>query len=90
MATLPRSIREVRMLLCKGQPSEGAKQFVVEKYQAIKKANPLLPFLVREANGITPTLTARFDHGVEKVVQIAGLKAADVEKKLSELGKSVP
>lgn len=87
---LPRSIREVRLLLCKGQPSEGGRQFVVEKYAAIKMANPLLPFLVREAMGITPTLTARFEHGVEKVVQIAGLNSADVAKKLSELGSSPP
>jgi NADH dehydrogenase (ubiquinone) 1 alpha subcomplex subunit 2 len=87
---LSRHIREVRLLLCKGPASEGAKQFVVDKYADIKKANPLLPFLVREVRGITPTLTARFDHGAEKVVAIAGLKSADVAKKLSDLGVSAP
>lgn len=87
---LTRHIREVRVLLCKGQPSEGGKQFVIEKYQEIKKANPLLPFLVREMAGIAPTLTARFDHGVEKVVSIAGLKSAEVAKKLHDLAAQAP
>jgi len=81
-----RNIRELRLLLCKGGPSEGAKQFIVQKYAEIKQANPQLPFLVREMSDIAPTLTARLDHGQEKVVPLAGLKAADIAKKLAELG----
>ncbi|KAG8467396.1 hypothetical protein KFE25_000712 [Diacronema lutheri] len=85
-----RAVREVRVLLCKGEASAGAKQFIVDKYAEIKKAHPLLPFLVREASGAAPTLTARFAHGVEKVVPLSGLSSADVAKKLSELGSASP
>lgn len=82
---VPRGVRELRLLLCKGAPSEGAKQFIIEKYSAIKGANPKLPFLVREMSGVTPMLTARFDHGHEKAVPLAGLSSGDVAKKLAEL-----
>lgn len=36
------------------------RQFVAENYTGIKQANPNLPFLVREANGVQPRIFARF------------------------------
>lgn len=36
------------------------RQFVAENYNGIKQANPNLPFLVREANGVQPRIFARF------------------------------
>ena len=47
-----------------GRHQEVCRDFVMSMYQELKKANPKLPILVRECEGVTPKLIARYGaHG---------------------------
>jgi NADH dehydrogenase (ubiquinone) 1 alpha subcomplex subunit 2 len=59
--------------------------FVLNAYPEIKRANPLLPILVREAPGAEARLVARFARGAERSVSVQGKSAADVERALQDL-----
>lgn len=59
---------------------------MLTSYPEIKRANPLLPILVREAPGAEARLVARFEKGAERSVSLQGAaSAADVERALQEL-----
>ena len=44
--------------------------FITQNYATLKKANPDLPLLVREANGTPARIFARFERGVERHVEV--------------------
>ncbi|KDD75044.1 hypothetical protein H632_c906p1 [Helicosporidium sp. ATCC 50920] len=74
------------------------REFVLKNYSALKKANPELPILVREASGVKARLTARFgtfggglalkDMGKEMSKEVEGLSETDVSKMLEALVKA--
>ena len=54
-------LRELRIHLCqKSTASAGVRQFVNDNYAPMKKANPDFPILVRECEGIVPSVWARW------------------------------
>ncbi|KAI6032665.1 NDUFA2, NADH ubiquinone oxidoreductase 10.5kD subunit [Pisolithus orientalis] len=80
------TIREVRILFCQsGLASEGTRQFVLANYPVIKKHNPDLPILIREANGTPARVFARFGRGVEKHVELDNLSTGDVASRVAHL-----
>ncbi|TDL20516.1 NADH dehydrogenase alpha subcomplex subunit 2 [Rickenella mellea] len=90
MSTLAKAlsptVREIRFLCCQsGQASAGVRQFILAAYPTIKKNNPDLPILIREAAGTPARAFARFELGVEKHVELDGLTQKDVEQKVSQL-----
>lgn len=61
----PASLR--RFHLCQtGAGSQGARDFILGQYAAIKADNPSLPFLIREAEGVRARLIGRYGEGWEK------------------------
>ena len=88
-SALSRSVQEIRIHFCPTAPaSAGAKEFVIAQYAELKKANPSLPILVRDASGAEARVTARFDFGKEKSVSLQGVDAKGVQAKLEELVRS--
>ncbi|UZJ51315.1 hypothetical protein CBS101457_000635 [Exobasidium rhododendri] len=82
----PSTLKEIRFHLCQsGAASAGARQFLESSYKPIKKSNPSLPFLVREAAGTPARVFARFERGVEKHAELDGLSAQEVEKKMADI-----
>ncbi|ORY41753.1 thioredoxin-like protein [Leucosporidium creatinivorum] len=88
-SALPKTLRELRLVGCQQSPaSAGVRAFIKSSYPAVKKANPELPILIREALGTPARAFARFERGVEKVVLLDGVSSAEeVEKKIAELIK---
>jgi hypothetical protein len=73
------------------QQQTNNSDFVLTSYPEIKRANPLLPILVREAPGAEARLVARFaPRGAERSVSVQGKSAADVERALQELAAKGP
>jgi NADH dehydrogenase (ubiquinone) 1 alpha subcomplex subunit 2 len=55
-------------------------------YPALKKNNPNIPILIREATAVPPTVYARFEYGKEaRIVLTKDQSAGDVEKAIREL-----
>ncbi|GAA5944336.1 L51/S25/CI-B8 domain-containing protein [Sporobolomyces koalae] len=84
---LPASVRELRVFGCQqGSGSEGVRQFIQQSYPSIKKANPDLPILIREAHGTPARGFVRFERGVEKQVSLEGISSAsEIEAKIASL-----
>ncbi|KZV83977.1 NADH dehydrogenase, alpha subcomplex, subunit 2 [Exidia glandulosa HHB12029] len=82
----PAAVKELRFLFCQhAQASAGARQYIVNHYAAVKKANPDVPLLVREASGTPARVFARFERGVERHVEVDGLSEQEVDKAVSSL-----
>ncbi|EJT99672.1 NADH dehydrogenase [Dacryopinax primogenitus] len=80
------AVRELRILCCQtGTASAGIRQFIQSTYPAIKKANPDVPILIREAGGTQARVFARFEQGLERHVEVDNLSAADIERKVAEI-----
>ncbi|GAA5883125.1 hypothetical protein JCM16303_006104 [Sporobolomyces ruberrimus] len=83
----PSAVRELRVFGCQQGPgSEGVRQFIKSSYPAVKKANPDIPIMIREALGTPARGFVRFERGVEKQVSLEGVSSAEeVEKKIASL-----
>ncbi|KAH7890429.1 NDUFA2, NADH ubiquinone oxidoreductase 10.5kD subunit [Phlebopus sp. FC_14] len=80
------TLREIRVLCCQtAQASAGTRQFVLSNYPIIKRYNPDLPLLIREASGTPARVFARFERGVEKHVELDNLSSSDVAAKVAQL-----
>ncbi|KAH7915553.1 NDUFA2, NADH ubiquinone oxidoreductase 10.5kD subunit [Hygrophoropsis aurantiaca] len=80
------ALREIRVLCSQsGQASEGTRQFLLSTYPIIKKHNPDLPVMIREASGTPARVFARFEYGVEKHVELDNLSSSDVATKVGQL-----
>ena len=72
-------LRELRLVMCQmSEQSAGVRSFVDKHYLDVKKANPDFLFIVRECSNAIPTITARYDYGVEKKIFAEGLTDVDV------------
>ncbi|KAI9314083.1 thioredoxin-like protein [Dichotomocladium elegans] len=88
-SSLSKGLKELRIHFCQTSPaSNGLREFVGQNYAAIKKANPELPILIREASGAEARVFARFDKGVERKVTLQNASTQDVGKLLEQLVKS--
>ncbi|GBE84206.1 NDUFA2, NADH ubiquinone oxidoreductase 10.5kD subunit [Sparassis latifolia] len=80
------AIREIRILCCQtGLASAGTRQFISSTYPILKKHNPDLPILIREAKGTPARVFARYERGVEKHVEVDNLSSSDVASKVAQL-----
>lgn len=79
---LSKAVREVRFLL--PQTASTLKTFVQQTYPALKAQNPHLPVLIREAQGVQPTVVLRLQNGAEVVKHVDNFSA----KELGDLLKS--
>ncbi|KAK7436698.1 hypothetical protein VKT23_018953 [Stygiomarasmius scandens] len=80
------ALRELRILCSQtGPQSAGTRQFILNRYAAIKDLNPDLPVLIREANGTPARVFARFERGVEKHAELENLSVSEVESKVAQL-----
>ncbi|KZP18520.1 Ndufa2, NADH ubiquinone oxidoreductase 10.5kD subunit [Athelia psychrophila] len=80
------ALREIRVLCCQtNSASAGTRQFLLSNYPVIKQHNPDLPVMIREASNTPARAFARFEHGVEKKVELDNLSSADVESKILQL-----
>ncbi|KAF8154596.1 thioredoxin-like protein [Crassisporium funariophilum] len=80
------ALREIRILCSQtGAASSGTREFIISKYPVIKKHNPDLPVMIREATGTPARVFARFERGVEKHVELDNLSATEVETKVGQL-----
>ncbi|KAF2068770.1 hypothetical protein CYY_009905 [Polysphondylium violaceum] len=85
-ALLSHNLQEIRIHFCTTtQSSEGLRNFVVKNYTDLKRLNPKLPLLIREAHGIEPVIYARYDWGKEEKKIVTNLSEQEVEEKLKEL-----
>ncbi|KAF8841512.1 NDUFA2, NADH ubiquinone oxidoreductase 10.5kD subunit [Paxillus ammoniavirescens] len=80
------ALREIRILCCQtGQASAGTRQFVLSTYPVIKKHNPDLPVLIREASGTPARVFARYERGVEEHIELDNLSSSEVATKVAQL-----
>ncbi|KAJ2323284.1 hypothetical protein IWW51_003832, partial [Coemansia sp. RSA 2702] len=56
-----KSLKELRVHFSQTSPtSTGLRDFIVKAYPGLKKSNPGLPILIREASGVESRIIARF------------------------------
>ncbi|EGG22550.1 putative NADH dehydrogenase [Cavenderia fasciculata] len=85
-ALLSHNLQEIRIHFCQqAQSSEGLRNFITKNYTDLKRLNPKLPLMVREAHGIEPVIYARYDWGQEEKKVVTNLSEQEVEEKLKEL-----
>lgn len=83
-----KGLKELRFLFCQtSEPSAATRSFLNRAYPTMKKHNPHLPILMREAEGTLPRVYARYDLGREKQEVLLGLSDQQIEEKLSSLVK---
>ncbi|CAY68432.1 NADH-ubiquinone oxidoreductase [Komagataella phaffii GS115] len=82
----PKVVKELRFFLSQtGEASVPLRSFLTKTYPAIKKANPTLPILIREAYGIPPSVTARLEKGHEVKTNLEGFSADQIAKTLQSI-----
>ncbi|KAI3659539.1 hypothetical protein MP638_005225 [Amoeboaphelidium occidentale] len=85
-ASALKNVNELRIHFCQtSSSSQGVRDFITKNYMALKKANPKLPILLREASGISARCYARYDYGKEKKVTLDNLSANEVMTRLQAL-----
>ncbi|KAJ1837165.1 hypothetical protein LPJ70_005956 [Coemansia sp. RSA 2708] len=81
-----KSLKELRVHFSQNSPaSTGLRDFIVKAYPGLKKSNPGLPILIREASGVESRIIARFEQGRERKVVVDSLSASEVEQKFNAL-----
>ena len=83
-----KALMEMRVIMCQtGSGSAGVRDFFAKNYASIKAANAKLPILLRENQGSAAKVTATYEFGVEKSVDLEGLAASDVGSHVQALMK---
>lgn len=82
--------KELRFHLSQtGEASVPLRKFLQSNYAGLKKAsNDKVPILVREAFGVPPSFTARFEKGKEVKKPLEGLKELDIAEQVAAFIKS--
>ncbi|KAL1970203.1 hypothetical protein VTN77DRAFT_5363 [Rasamsonia byssochlamydoides] len=84
-----KSLKELRFLFCQTSPhSEATRTFLNRAYPTMKKNNPYVPILIREASGTEPRIFARYEFGKEKQELLTGLTDKEIEEKVTSLVKN--
>uniref|UniRef100_A0A7S3S874 Ribosomal protein/NADH dehydrogenase domain-containing protein n=1 Tax=Strombidinopsis acuminata TaxID=141414 RepID=A0A7S3S874_9SPIT len=80
------AIKELRFVFCQtSSHSNGVRRYIMNNYEAVKAANPQLPFIVRECQNAQATVMARYDFGVEKRMYINHASEEEVAQAVDEL-----
>lgn len=77
---LSAAVKELRFLL--PATSSPLKAFVQKTYPQIKAQHPHLPVLIRECQGVKPTVVFRLDKGVEVVKHVESFSEPELLKLL--------
>lgn len=87
---LPTALKELRFHLSQtGEASVPLRKFLSANYPALKtQLKNQLPILIREAYGIQPSVTARFEKGREVQNNLEGLDEKGIETALQQLLKN--
>ena len=56
------------------------RNFLTRAYPTMKKNNPHIPILIREALGVEPKVWARYEYGKEQVKSLKGELGRELEK----------
>ncbi|CAI9108044.1 OLC1v1007555C1 [Oldenlandia corymbosa var. corymbosa] len=87
-SNLSKQLKELRILFSPSSPaSSSTRAFIENNYKDLKKHNPKLPILIREASNAEPQLWARYDMGVERGIRLEGMSEAQISKALEDLVK---
>lgn len=83
------ALRELRFHLSQtGEASKPLRTFLVKNYPTLKTSTDhKLPILIREAFGVPPSVTARFEKGREVKNNLDGLKESEIEAAVKSLIK---
>ncbi|KAH7358121.1 NADH-ubiquinone oxidoreductase 10.5 kDa subunit [Plectosphaerella cucumerina] len=83
------ALKEVRFLFCQtSEHSAATRSFLTRTYPTMKKHNPQIPIMLREAAGTAPRVYARYDLGVEKSQSLEGLTDKQIEDTVTGLVKT--
>ncbi|KAI1001515.1 hypothetical protein K3495_g6684 [Podosphaera aphanis] len=89
--TFSQALKEVRFLFCQtSKESLATRSFLARAYPLMKKSNPHIPILVREAFGTPTRVYARYEFGHEKSTSLADLSDKEIEGKVLELVTKKP
>ncbi|ODQ45917.1 hypothetical protein PICMEDRAFT_34360 [Pichia membranifaciens NRRL Y-2026] len=80
MVAISPAVKEIRFLL--PQAASTFKNFVLKAYPEIKKQHPYLPVLIRECQGVQPTVVVRLDKGVEVKKHVGNFSEAELKNLL--------
>ncbi|KAL2269035.1 hypothetical protein VTJ83DRAFT_3881 [Remersonia thermophila] len=83
-----KGLKELRFLFCQtGDHSAATRSFLTRAYPIMKKNNPAIPILLREAQGTLPKVYARYEFGKEKSESLEGLSDKQIEDAVTKLVK---
>lgn len=86
-----RHLKELRLHVSQtADGSRGARTFIQNNYAAMRKANPSLPILIREASFVEARVFGRYDLGQERKISLENLSEEQVGQKLKELAETTP
>ncbi|CAH8529365.1 unnamed protein product [Heterobilharzia americana] len=89
MAKFGAKVKELRFLVAQTSPSSaGIRDYILRHYASLKSANPHVKFMVRESEGITPKVFARYEMGKEACISIANNGADEIAEKLKFLNRT--
>ncbi|KKY15547.1 putative nadh-ubiquinone oxidoreductase 105 kda subunit [Phaeomoniella chlamydospora] len=84
-----KGIRELRFHFCHtSNASDAMRTFLKRAYPTMKKNNPYIPIMMREAQDVEPRIWARYGYGKEKSEPLSGLTDKEIEEKVTTLVKS--
>ncbi|EFY89068.1 hypothetical protein J3459_011040 [Metarhizium acridum] len=84
-----KALKEVRFLFCQtSEQSAAVRSFLTRAYPTMKKNNPQIPILIREAQGTLPKVYARYEFGHEKSQSLEGLSDKQIEETVTGLVKN--
>ncbi|QPG96265.1 hypothetical protein C2857_003692 [Epichloe festucae Fl1] len=83
-----KALKEVRFLFCQtSEQSAAVRSFITRAYPTMKKNNPQIPILIREAQGTLPKVYARYEFGNEESQSLEGLSDKQIEETVTGLVK---
>ncbi|KTW32081.1 uncharacterized protein T551_00763 [Pneumocystis jirovecii RU7] len=81
---LQKHIKELRFHFCQtSNSSENVRLFIRKIYPILKKHNPYVPILIREAMGVTPVLWIRYEYGKEKSLSLENLSVEECSERIN-------
>ncbi|EOO01630.1 putative nadh-ubiquinone oxidoreductase kda subunit protein [Phaeoacremonium minimum UCRPA7] len=84
-----KGLKEVRFLFCQtSEQSAATRSFLTRTYPTMKKHNPSIPIMLREAAGTSPKVYARYEFGQEKSQSLEGLSDKQIEETVTTLVKT--
>lgn len=84
-----KTLKEVRFHFCQSsEPSAAVRSFLARAYPTMKRNNPHVPIMMREALGLEPRVYARYEYGKEKSESLSGLSDREIEDSVTGLVKT--